>query len=106
MDKPIALFGTQETFGGKTLSEIVSELAHVEAQETFGYAEAHAFGADDVGGIIAEGAQRRQMKILADAGLSLEEFNELLERRTDGKWAFFGIGNAAGRILNREYPQL
>ncbi len=98
--------GMVETFGGKTLSEIASAIAAEQAQETFAYAEARAYGADDVGGLISSGSQKRQLQILSDAGLTIEQFNTLTEERTNGKWAYFGISETASRILRRDYPDL
>lgn len=106
LTRPIQLIGTPETFGGKTLSEIASAIVSEQAAETFAYEEASAYGADDVGGLISNGSQRRQLAILAAAGLTIEEFNDLMEQRTNGKWAFLGLANAVGRVLARDYPNL
>lgn len=99
--------GTAELFGGRTLSEIASDIAAEGAQETFGYAEAQVFGADDVGGLIRSGRDRRVQAILDAAGIRDEEaFHDLVRERTSDKWAYLGLDGVEGRILARSYPDL
>lgn len=104
--KPVVPIGTPELYGGKTLSEIASLIAHEQAAEMFAYDELSAYGASDMSGLVGEGSQRRQLAILKEAGLTIESFNDLVEERTNGKWAFFGLANAVGRVLRRDYPEL
>lgn len=99
--------GTPELFGGRTLSEIASDIARETASWEFALVEARAFGAgSDCDGLISDGAQKRLLEILAEAGLTIERYNELMAERTSDHYMFYRGGEAEARILRRQYPEL